>query len=504
MKIEAHKLAKKSLFLLSYNVTGAVVGYITMFFALKFVGPDAWGIFGSALAISGFLGVLADLGLNATHIKKISKEKDVESCLGAYVALKGLLILVFMCASFFSFFVIGNILGYKFESPYLRTAAYIAILGMVNSAMSDMFKTMYQSKLKARKSIGPLFVQLAVQDFSIMGFSVYYSINTSWTPDFIGVLFVYSYLLGTTAKVITYSMLAIHDKIVIKKPSFTLMKEYVLFAIPLAFYGIISSIQAYTDRLMLQFFWNSTIVGGYFAVQKLALSVGYIGSSLIFFLYPTQASYFENRLHSDFREITINAERYLSLIASPIVFFLIVMSSEILNIFRQSLMTYSITMIILAIYGYLVVINMPYKSQLTSASLQHHIMLAGLLQILLNVILNLIFIPESVMGIHLLGLKATGAALATLLSFLVGFFYIRYRAYKNLHVRYYWKIFLHILSAGFASLIVYFIKMKISILSWYGILGMFILFVIIYTGVLYLIKEIKKDDIRLILTILKL
>ncbi len=503
MKIEAHKLAKKSFFLLSYNAIGAVVGYVTMFFALKFVGEEAWGIFGSALAISGFLGILADLGLNTTHIKKSSQKKNVEECLGAYIALKGILLVIFMLTSFFGFFFLGNVLGFKFESPYLRTAAYIAVLGMLNSAMADVFKTMYQSKLKAGKSIGPLFVQLAVQDLSLVAFSIRYAVGSSWSPDFVGVLFVYSYLLGTSAKVITYAILAIRDRVVIRKPTYTLIREYVLFALPLAFYGIISSIQSYTDRIMLQFFWNSAIVGGYFAVQKLTLSVGYIGSSLIFFLYPAQASYFEGKSHRDFRDITVNAERYLSLFVLPISIFFVVMSAEILNIFRHSLVNYSTTMMILAIYGYMVVINMPYNSQLTSASLQVHVMIAGLFQVFLNVFLNAIFIPKSVLGIPLFGLKSTGAALATLLSFLVGFLYIRYRVYKNLNVHFNKRIIMHLVSAASSSVVLYLLKMKIQLFSWYAIAGSFILFILIYAGLLYLMRELKKDDLKIIIKIFK-
>ena len=495
---QSKSLSLKSLFVLLYNFTGGIVGYVTMFFALKFVGQTAWGILGSAIAISGLLGIIANFGTEQTHIKKLTQKDSFEECMGAMFILKSFLSFLFLGFSFLAFFILGDVFGFKFESPYLRTATYIAILGTFLGSFSLMFKSTYQSRIQARRSITPQFAQLFVQDIFIILFSIYYKFNPQENVEFVGVLFAFSFLLGHFAKLLMYSLFAVKDNFRFKKPSFGLIKEYVLFSVPLALSGFVALIQAYTDRTMLQFFWNSTEVGGYFAVQKLALFIVYIGASLTFFLFPKQSQYYEER-KEDFYNITYRAERYLSIIATPFVFFIFAMAPELLNIYRSSMVAYSLPLIILSIYAYLTVIIRPYSSQITSANKPAELLRVGLLQATLNVLLNAMFIPKSLLGVPMLGMKSTGAALATLLSFTVGFIYLRYRIYKILKMKFSKSILLHLFAGTTSAALVFGIKyMGISLKPWYAIVIVFLIFSATYLLLLKAVHEIKDEDVELI------
>ncbi len=496
-------IARKSLFLLSYNVFGGIVGYITLFFALRFVGRDVWGIYGAALGIAGILGILASLGVDGAHVKKVTQKENKDECLGAYLLIKSFLGAIFLIVSFGGFYVASNVFGYRFESPYLEKAVYIAIFGILISSFGNIFRTIYQVRLDSKKSVLPLFAQLIVQDILIIAFSLYYKLNPTINRGFIGVLYTYAYLMGVFSKLVIYSIWVARERISIKMPSHSLVKEYILFSIPLALLGIVGTIQAYTDRTMLQFFWNSAEVGGYFSVQKLAMFITFFGSSVSFFLYPTQSRYYE-RKDENFYRLTLKSERYLSMVSAPIMFFVIVMAQEILNIFRSSLIPYSTPLIILIIYAYLGVINRPYGTQLTSANRPHEVMKVGLIQASLNVILNAIFIPKSIMGIPMFGWKSTGAALATLLSFLFGFLYLRYKIYKILDMRYEKRIFLHLFAGEVSALLVYALKMFFgTFLSWYSVAGVFMVFLGVYVAILYLLREIGKEEIEMVLRMIR-
>ena len=498
MNTENSRIAKKSLFLLSYNIFGAAIGYITMFFALRFVGQNAWGIYGSALGIAGLLSILASLGVDAAHVKKITQKKEKGECMGAYLLIKGFLGLIFLLVSFGGFFFLGNVFGYKFESPYLEKAVYIAILGMLLSSIANIFKTSYQAKLDAKKSVLPLFIQVTIQNSFIILFSLYFKIVSGGNKEFIGIFFSYAYLLGSFSRLITYIVWSFKDTLSIKRPKKSLLKEYIHFSVPLALLGIVATIQAYTDRTMLQFFWNSMEVGGYFTVQKLALFITYFGSSVSFFLYPAQSAYYERR-DVKFFDITLKSERYLSLISAPFVFFTIVMAPNILNLFRSTLVSYSTPLIILMVYSYLNVINKPYGTQMTSANRPHEVMNVGIIQASVNVFLNTIFIPKSILGIPLLGLKSTGAALATLFSFLIGFTYLRYRVWKILGTKYEKSIFYHILAGIIAAFSIYLLKYFVrNLYAWYQVAGAFFLFIGVYYLILLLLGEYGKKDLSLL------
>ena len=504
MKVDNSNIARKSLFLFSYNIFGSVVGYITMFFALRFVGQNTWGIYGSALGIAGLLGILTTLGVDGAHVKKMTQKREKDECMGAYLLIKGFLGFIFLVVSFSSFFLLGNVFGYKFESPYLREAVYVALLGSLLASMGNIFRTTYQTKLEAKKAVLPLFVQSVVQHILIILFSLMYLVNIIPNKEFMGVLFTYAYLLGAFTRLLIYVMWAYKDKLSIKKPSRALVKEYILFSIPLALLGIVATIQAYTDRTMLQFFWNSKEVGGYFTVQKISLAIVYIGSSVSFFLYPAQSSYYEKGDKEKFFHITSISERYLSMVTVPFVFFTVVMAKEILNIFRSSLINYSTPLIILVIYAYINVINRPYSSQMTSANRPHEVMKMGIIQATANVFLNAIFIPTSIFGIPLFGLKSTGAALATLLSFLIGFVYLRYRVWKILKIKYEKKIIYHIFAGFIAMSTIYLLKYLVGPLcAWYLITGAFFVFIITYVIALYPSGELNKYEMKKILQIFR-
>ncbi len=497
-------LTKKSALVFSYNLFGAVLGYITMFFALKFAGQEAWGVYGSALAIAGILGVLSTLGLDSAHIKKMTQRKNKEECMGAFILLKGILALLYLLLSYLFFFVLGEYFGFKFETPYLGKAVYISIFAIFISSLSNIFKSTYQAKLKARSSLTPLFAQVVVQDILIVLFSIWFYIRGLGEPQYIGVLFAYAFLIGNFAKLFIFILWAFRDNIRVRKPPAWLVKEYILFSIPLALMGIVGVIQSYTDRTMLQFFWNVKEVGGYFAVQKLAMAVTFIGSSVAFFLYPAQSLYYERKDKRSFYEVTLKAERYLSLVSIPIVMFGVSMAEELLNIFRASLMPYSTPLIILLIYSYLVVINRPYSSQMTSANRPHEVMKVGITQATANVILNAIFIPTSLFGIPMLGMKSTGAALATLISFLLGFLYLRFKTYSILHTRFNHRILLHIMASLLALLSVELLHLtSLNLYSWYGIGIAFLLFLSVYSLSLYLTGELGREEINLFFSILK-
>ncbi len=498
-------IAGKSLFLLTYNIFGGIIGYVTMFFALRFVGQDAWGIFGSALGISGLLGILTSMGVDAAHIKKMTQKKNKDECMGAYLIIKGSLGLLFLIASFGGFFVMGRVFGYSFESPYLQAAVYIALLGMLLSSIGNIFRATYQAKLNAKRSILPMFVQVTVQDTLIILFSMYYALaGNTMSTGYLGVLYAYAYLLGAFSRILVYIIWKFESVLNVKRPSRALVKEYILFSIPLALMGIVGVIQGYTDRTMLQFFWNSREVGGYFTVQKLSLALIYFGSSLNFFLYPAQSKYYEQGKQHRFFQITKTSERYLSMLTAPFVFFTAIMGAEILNLFKSSLIAYTPALIILVIYAYFNVINGPYSSQMTSANRPHEVMKVGLVQATANVVLNSIFIPSSLFGVPLFGWKSTGAALATLISFLIGFTYLRYRVWKILGTSFERRNLLHIMAGIIALAVLYIIKLYVGAMySWY-MLGMaFLLFMGIYLGVLYLFKEFGSDEWKLITSMIK-
>ncbi|MCD6370906.1 MAG: polysaccharide biosynthesis protein [Thermoplasmata archaeon] len=493
MKIETENLTRKTAFALFYNIFSAALGYVALFYVMRSVGQTGWGIVGSAMGLVGLLAILSDLGSSSTHVKKVGEGGDIEKKNGTYITLKLIFTNLFVVVTLLAIYL-ANYLGFKFESEYLRNAVILMIFYYYLFSLSKIFKTILRAYMKTSHALLPDFVRVIVQDIFLIVFSMYWIINPSAPPEKIGVLFVYGYIIAAFAQLLTFIFI-IRD-LKVKKPSIELIKSYLIFSIPLIFLGVVGTIQANTDKAMLQFFWNTREVGAYFGIQKLIVPLTTLSTALNFVIFPAQSHNY-NRNRKRFMEITYTAERYASLLILPLISFIFVLAPEVLNLWKKSLIPYTTVLRILLIYSFFYVLNTPYSSQLVSAGHPKENLKAGAVQAILNVVLNAIFIPTSLLSIPLLGMKSVGAALATLLSLLAGFFLLRFRAYKILGTKFNRKILLHIFASFLSGSFLYFLNRYVyHFVRFYELALAAVIFSLIYIGLLLLMKELTLKELE--------
>ncbi len=495
MKVDTGNLTRKTAFIMFYNVFGAVLGYVTLFFVMRLIGTAAWGILGAATGMVGILSILTDFGLSGAHIKKVSEGGDAEKKTGVYVFMKLMYALIFLCVSFVLIFLATNILGFRFENTYLAIATYIIILYYFLMAIAAIFKTILRAYMETTKAIIPDFYRVLVQDLFLIGATLWWVYHKDVPKEWIGVLYTYGYLLSVFAQIVVLSRYVSYIRV--KKPDFGLIKEYLLFSLPLGLFGVVGTIQAYTDRAMLQFFWNYREVGAYFGIQKIIVAIMTFAMAVNFVLYPAQSHNFSQMKRERVKHITLQAERYISLFILPVVGFGFVFAPELLNLWNAQLVPYSTVLRILLVYSFLYVINSPYSSQLVSAGKPKENLKAGVVQATLNIVLNGILIPTSIFGITLFGLKSVGAATATLLSYLSGFLIIRYKVYKNLSFLYNPKITKHLISTLIVSVLMYIFNVNVfHFVRFYEIIGAFLVYVAIYLSILWVANEVSIEEVK--------
>ena len=77
------------------GVIGAVLGTAALVFIAKNMGPDVLGILGYAMATIGILIFFCDFGMGSVHVLHIKSGEDVGKCVGAYAAIRLVLLAVF-------------------------------------------------------------------------------------------------------------------------------------------------------------------------------------------------------------------------------------------------------------------------------------------------------------------------------------------------------------------------------------------------------------------------
>jgi O-antigen/teichoic acid export membrane protein len=194
------------------------------------------------------------------------------------------------------------------------------------------------------------------------------------------------------------------------------------------------------DKAMIKYFFPTTFgnieVGIYAAGQRLGSLIQFFSFITAITLFPIFSNLSANGNFTRIKEIIINFENTAIVILMPIVISLAVFSLPIILFlvgaeYRASAAIMQIT--ILGLFG--IMLFQPYinfiiggKNLILLGSLIHVIFL------LTNIILNFIFIPETVFGMKMMGWCSLGAALASTASYVILGVIAKMIASKYIHV----------------------------------------------------------------------
>jgi Na+-driven multidrug efflux pump len=146
-------------------------------------------------------------------------------------------------------------------------------------------------------------------------------------------------------------------------------------------------------------------------------------------------------------------------------------------------------------------LSIPYESQFSGMDKPKINRNRILIMLFFNITLNVLLIPKDIQmlgGIKLFGLGAPGAAIATVVSFAVSLLYTRIMSYRLTKSKGNKRILLHAFAAlimtGSLYILLYSYDLIFWITRWYHLLLFVALGLIIYLGVLAILKEFTKKD----------
>ncbi|HIJ17641.1 MAG TPA: oligosaccharide flippase family protein, partial [Thermoplasmata archaeon] len=88
-------MSPKATLSVANNVLGAILGTTALVFIAQNMGPATLGILGYAMAFIGILSFLSDFGMGSVHRTHIKHSVDVGKCVGAYAAIRLVLLGIF-------------------------------------------------------------------------------------------------------------------------------------------------------------------------------------------------------------------------------------------------------------------------------------------------------------------------------------------------------------------------------------------------------------------------
>ncbi len=369
--------AKNTFWLFFGEMIGRILKLAIVVFATRQLGVAGWGLFSYGLAFVSFFYLLGDLGINTFIIRELSKDAaDSRKYLGMSFILKmGILVILFII-SIIAGPHIGNIrLG-------LDLLTILSILYFSDCAREFALSVNRSLGKMEREAFSKILMNIIIMILGIL------LVIKSATPLSLAI----AYAIGSGIATI-YVMWAIRGEFrkIEWKFSREGLKTIYTFSWPIIIIGLFSFIFN-IDSIMLGQIKSATDVGLYSAAQRIVQFMSIIPAFIAMSIFPT----FSKNNTDDIKLITI-FEKIMMLVFAigiPMAIGGLLLSTKIMPfVFGHEYITGGLTLGILMISLLASFPNVILTNVIFSKNLQRTFIIATLMGVFVNIILNFLLIP---------------------------------------------------------------------------------------------------------------
>jgi O-antigen/teichoic acid export membrane protein len=467
-------VAKNTGVLFISQILSFILGFLYLIFTARYLGPESYGILSFAIAFTLIFGILADLGLNQFLVRDLVRDKSLAS------KYFGNALVIKIIASVITFLLIiltVNLIHYPLNTTIV--IYLIAIYVLINS-FSQFFYSIFQSYEKMEfQAIGNILNSALI--LSMVLLAIYFKLDLI----FFALIYFFSSII-----ILVYNIIICIWKFIIPKIEFDLnfWKYILLESVFFILASVFTQIYFNIDSVMISFFTGNQAVGFYTAAYRLIFILLSIPSVLMISMFPVMSKHFKSSINV----LKLEYERIFKFLFILALFFFIfgfLFADKVIFLiyganYNPSIVALQILIFVIPI----IFITYLFGNLLAAINKQRFVVIVTCIGAILNITLNLFLIPK---------FSYFGASFATVITELVIFIIMFYYLSKFFHRI---SILENILKPLAGAIIVAVCISFIIYINW--ILAL-IFGLTIYTPLLYILKIIKKDDIKLISELIK-
>lgn len=456
---------RKATLVLLANAGGAALGYLALLLIGRYFHPASYGAYLFAFGLTGLFALVSALGLGTAHQRQVAQGLDPGVAMGVLLRLR-LLTGAAAAALFLAAYAAWTVLkGEAFTDASTPLVVLLVLLLQVLSGARQILLDTWIGQQRVHRVEVVRLVDTALSVLLLANAAALLAhlqgrwevlpwLGSFWarTLDMeaapglgdAALLLVGCYLLAKIATLALAWLWSLRDRIRLGPWDGALARSYLRLALPFALMGALTLVLQSTDGVMLGFFWTAHEVGLYGAAQRLSGVALLAGLAVGGVLFPRFAQLHAQGETGKEQATHAKAERYLGLLCVPLAAAMVALPAEGLHVLvGDAYLGAAAPLRILALWAVVATLAQPLMARFMAAGDVRLLMRATALNAGGNVLLNLLFIPEA--G---LGLGPTGAALATLLSTMAMYAYLRVVAHRRLGLAWTSATQVRILSAG--------------------------------------------------------
>lgn len=466
----AQRIVKNTISLLTGDIVAKLLGFIVIVYLARILGPGSFGEINFAMAIVTYFILIADLGLSLLGTREVAREKDkIKDYLGSILTLRLLLALVgFGLLVLMTFF-----LNKPVEIKYL---IILYGLGLIPSALLLDWAFQGVEKMEyiglGRILSGIVYLGL------VLGFVK--------TPNQLLLIPCFQVAGNLLAAGLLISIFIKNFGLPKFRVNFVLWKKLILQALPVGLSLVMVQIFFNIDTVILGFMRSNEEVGYYNAAYKIIMFLILLIGAYHEAIFPLISSYYKTSSLDSLRKLLSITEKLMVTVAIPLAVGGTILANSLMDLLFGIEYTNGIIAFQILIWAVLIIcINTGYSRGLLACKKENWYMAGTTVPAIVNVTFNLILIPR---------LGITGAAIATVLAEASGFIvmYVGFKKVLNVPFKRY------IIRPLFAAVVMGLVLL--GILKWWSsnIFLLMFLGMLVYAIILYLIRGVTREEIRLI------
>jgi O-antigen/teichoic acid export membrane protein len=473
----AKTVGKNILVLFVSQIASMGFGFFYLILSARYLGPELFGLLTFALAFTGIFGLLLDLGLNNLAVREVARDK---SRANEYLSNITFIKLIMGVITFGLTVVVVHSLGYAEETIAI---VYLLTLSTVFSAVTASFYVIFQSFEKMEyQSVAGILTSLLMLTGAII-------------------------LIARGAGVVAFAAVTlISSALVLGYSFFICVRKFKLFnaeanldfwwptirqALPFGLSSVFVTIYFWIDSLMLSLIQGNQAVGFYNAGYRLVFSLLFIPAVFSTAVFPAMSRFYissRDSLQLMWKEFL----RFMLILSIPIAVGTTLLAGRFVALIFGDGYAPSVAVLQVLIWSLVFIFaNATFVRLFESANMQIVVTKITGLMVIVNVAINLVLIPK---------FSYVGASFAILITEFIALVILFFLAERGLYVHKKTELANIVLKIVSASAMM---GLFIAFFQTFNLLLLVMSAALLYFGILYLVKGIKKEDIVLMKSILR-
>lgn len=471
---------------------GTTLGYLLAYFGMlaiaRYLGPSDYGLISLASAITAMIANFIPLGIPQGVLRYVSFYKglnDTQRIKGTITSAMWIVTPLSLAASIILFFASEhlslNVFNSKSLIPVLKafspTVFFLSMFYVFQSAILGFQEIKYVIFLREIFQNASRFSLIIVA--LLFGYGVY------------GATLAYVSATILTSILSFYYLIKVFKFLSKKIKSTDVRHELLSFSWPLMFAGMIGSIVAWIDTLMVGYFYTPYQVGVYRAALTTAWLLSLIPTWFSTIFMPIVTEMYGQKKMAEIKKLNASVTKWVFIITLPFALLAITFSKEVLNVLYGSKFVEGFLAFTILIMGYSIVSVLSLNAQFLQISgMTKFVMFNGVVAAIVDITLNYSLIP--IYGIN-------GAAIATAIAVTISSSLAFIEVYKKLLIQPFGKVYFRIvLVFVILGIGLYYLPENVNIVGLRSIFLVSVLFLALNFALMTIFRIFDENDILII------